>query len=101
MSHSQIPRQAGDLRHAWLNQVGGQAVLGRQSLVSTPWLTERHGYDPTCLDACISSRITTVIQVVSDHQINYNCFNEPFAVSPYKSLYLDMHGLIKSEAKRS
>ena len=26
-------------------QVGGQAVLGRQSLVSTPWLTERHGYD--------------------------------------------------------
>ena len=28
-------------------QVGGQAVLGRQSLVSTPWLTERHGYDPT------------------------------------------------------
>ena len=25
----------------------GQAVLGRQSLVSTPWLTERHGYDPT------------------------------------------------------
>ena len=32
----------------WLVQeVGGQAVLGRQSLVSTPWLTERHGYDPT------------------------------------------------------
>ena len=35
----------------WLNEnnreVGGQAVLGRQSLVSTPWLTERHGYDPT------------------------------------------------------
>ena len=28
-------------------QVGGQAVLGRQSLVSTPWLTERLGYDPT------------------------------------------------------
>ncbi len=29
-------------------QVGGQAVLGRQNLYSTPWLTERHGYDPTC-----------------------------------------------------
>ena len=28
-------------------EVGGQAVLGRQSLVSTPWLTERHGFDPT------------------------------------------------------
>ncbi|GAA3804332.1 hypothetical protein GCM10023083_44340 [Streptomyces phyllanthi] len=28
-------------------QVGGQAVLGRQSEGTTPWLTERHGYDPT------------------------------------------------------
>ncbi len=46
------------------------------------------------MDACISSRITTVIHVMSDHQINYNCFNEPFAVSPYRSLYWDMHGLI-------
>ncbi len=25
-----------------------QAVLGRQGRESTPWLTERHGYDPTC-----------------------------------------------------
>ena len=24
--------------------VGGQAVLGRQNLYSTPWLTERHGF---------------------------------------------------------
>ena len=30
-------------------QVGGQAVLGRQSAYATPWLTERHGYDPTSL----------------------------------------------------
>ena len=28
-------------------QVGGQAVLGRQLTAATPWLTERHGYDPT------------------------------------------------------
>ena len=28
-------------------QVGGQAVLGRQDASPTPWLTERHGYDPT------------------------------------------------------
>ena len=28
-------------------QVAGQAVLGRQSAYATPWLTERHGYDPT------------------------------------------------------
>ncbi|MDE9402431.1 MATE family efflux transporter, partial [Pseudomonas aeruginosa] len=30
------------------NQVGGQAVLGRQQCRATPWLTERHGYDPSC-----------------------------------------------------
>ena len=28
-------------------EVGGQAVLGRQHLATTPCLTERHGYDPT------------------------------------------------------
>ncbi len=28
-------------------EVGGQAVLGRQEASPTPWLTERHGYDPT------------------------------------------------------
>ena len=54
-------------------------------------------HDPSVklgFDACISSRITTVIHVAIDYRINYNCFNEPFAVSPYKGLYLDMHGLI-------
>ena len=30
-----------------LQEVGGQAVLGRQDASPTPWLTERHGYDPT------------------------------------------------------
>ena len=44
--------------------------------------------------ACISSRITTVIQVVRYYQINDNLYNEPFAVSLYNCLYLDMHGLI-------
>ncbi len=29
------------------SEVGGQAVLGRQIPTTTPWLTERHGYDPT------------------------------------------------------
>ena len=29
------------------DEVGGQAVLGRQDASPTPWLTERHGYDPT------------------------------------------------------
>ena len=33
-------------------QVGGQADLGRQSAYATPWLTERHGYDPTFVEIC-------------------------------------------------
>ena len=35
-------------------EVGGQAVLGRQPTQTTPWLTERHGYDPTLLTADVS-----------------------------------------------
>ena len=72
MSHSQFhSTKLFILRHAW--QVGGQAVLGRQSAYATPWLTERHGYDPTLgIDACISSRITTVIQVVRYYRVDYN-----------------------------
>ena len=38
--------------------------------------------------ACISSRITTVIQVVRDYWIVYNWYNEPFAVSQYKAFIL-------------
>ncbi len=37
-------------------KVGGQAVLGRQLSSSTPWLTERHGYDPTS-HLCAASSI--------------------------------------------
>ncbi len=33
-------------------EVGGQAVLGRQYSFATPWLTERHGYDPTSYLFC-------------------------------------------------
>ncbi len=33
------------------DEVGGQAVLGRQHVSPTPWLTERHGYDPTSSDS--------------------------------------------------
>ena len=46
------------------------------------------------LSACISSRIPTVIQVTVYDLINCSWFNEPFAVSLYQSVYLDMHGLI-------
>ncbi len=35
-------------------EVGGQAVLGRQLGATTPWLTERHGYDPTSRNILIA-----------------------------------------------
>ena len=34
-------------KECYHDKVGGQAVLGRQDASPTPWLTERHGYDPT------------------------------------------------------
>ena len=37
--------------------------------------------------ARISSRITTGIRVVGEYQINYNWFNEPYAVSQYRVVY--------------
>ena len=39
-------------------------------------------------DARISSRITTGIRVVGEYQINYNWFNEPYAVSQYRAFIL-------------
>ena len=44
--------------------------------------------------ACISSTIRAVIHIAFDYHVSYNCFNEPFAVSPCEDLYWDMHGLI-------
>lgn len=44
--------------------------------------------------ACISSRITAVIQVGLYDLRNHGWPNEPFAASPCKGLCLDMHGLI-------
>ena len=75
------------VRLLWITTIPGRAWVGSVSDKHNP--STKSG-----LGACISSRITTVIHVVNDHQINYNCFNEPFAVSPYRSLYWDMHGLI-------
>jgi hypothetical protein len=46
------------------------------------------------INSRISPRITTDIRVYLFAHRNYNCFNEPFAVSPKKSLYLHLHGLI-------
>ncbi len=39
----------GNMTHVFYIEVGGQAVLGRQDLITTPWPTERHGYDPTSI----------------------------------------------------
>ena len=75
------------VRLLWITTRPGRAWVGSVSNKDNP--STKSG-----LGACISSRITTVIHVMNDHQINYNCFNEPFAVSPYRSLYWDMHGLI-------
>ena len=50
-------------------------TLGWLYLINAACLTTR-------FPACISSRITTVIHILI-HQINYNWFNEPFAVSRY------------------
>ena len=44
--------------------------------------------------ACISSRITTVIHVEYQDQANNSCCKELFAVSLFRYLNLDMHGLI-------
>ena len=43
--------------------------------------------------ACINSIVDANIHVSSDHQINYNWFNEPFAVFNIIIVYWDMHGL--------
>ena len=42
-----IPLKNTKNAHINPNEVGDQAVLGRQQWAPTPWLTERHGYDPT------------------------------------------------------
>ncbi len=51
VSHWETNRTMPDaetlLRLSKVLEVGGQAVLGRQYSGTTPWLTERHGYDPT------------------------------------------------------
>ena len=58
-------------------------------------ITNDHNLSPKSgLDACINYRISTNIHIENDYQVHYNCFNEPFAVSPNESLYWDMHGLI-------
>ncbi len=49
-------------------EVGGQAVLGRQPCSATPWLTERHGYDPTYFVREISANGGNVLFVGTKKQ---------------------------------
>ena len=75
------------VRLLWITTRPGRAWVGS--------VTNKHNPSTKSgLDACISQTISMVIHVKNDHQINYNCFNEPFAVLPCKSWYWDMHGLI-------
>ena len=80
------PAQGRAIREVIMIHQGAQRALVF-NLINTP-------LPKSGLVACISSRITTVIQVVRHYQINDNLYNEPFAVSLYNCLYLDMHGLI-------
>ena len=77
----------------WHNADASRAL--RSFIMSHPKNAERNGsvsnkYSPSMKSgfyACISSRIATVIHIAIDRQVNYNCFNEPFAVSPCEDLY--------------
>ena len=62
-----------------------RVIMNYQSTYKEGWFLSNkyHPFVRLGIDACISSRITTVIQVVRDYQINYNWLNEPFAVSLY------------------
>ncbi len=46
-----------------LQEVGGQAVLGRQKLLTTPWPTERHGNEPTWIGTELSHDVLNPARV--------------------------------------
>ena len=62
--------------------------MNHQSTSEEGWFlsNEYYPYVKLGIDEFISYRITTVIQVVRDYKIKYNCYNEPFEVSMY-SIY--------------
>ena len=62
-------------------QVGGQAVLGRQSAYATPWLTERHGYDPTCLHVCVCLMCNVTIYAIQSQTL-FTLLSECFSTFP-------------------
>ena len=55
-------------------EVGGQAVLGRQDASPTPWLTERHGYDPTCSLKLYHMQLLHCTQQIQRCQYGTNTF---------------------------
>ena len=60
-----------------------KVIMNHQYITEVSWFLSNK-YHPSLksgVDARISSRITTGIRVVRDYQINYNWYNEPFAVS--------------------
>ena len=69
--------------HRQQNRAIRKVIMSHQNTAEAGWFLSNKYYPSvkSGIDACISSRITTVIQVVRDYQINYNWYNEPFAVS--------------------
>ena len=69
--------------HRQQNRAIREVIMSHKDTAEAGWFLSNKYYPSIKLgiDACISSRITTVIQVVRDYQINYNWYNEPFAVS--------------------
>ena len=65
----------------WFTKQSTEAEIG---FVSNKYIPPRKELG---LYACISSRITTGIQVVRYHQINNYWYNEMYAVSLYKDVY--------------
>ena len=59
---------------ATLRKSEGQAVLGRQLQTATPWLTERHGYDPTSPTKTFLCPMEC-LKIV--HKVQYKDYNAP------------------------
>ncbi len=59
-------------------KVGGQAVLGRQHPQPTPWLTERHGYDPTCKYFAVEGEFVTNYNHQGNRLATIVAFNKSF-----------------------
>ena len=75
------------VRVLWLASKPGQAWVGSVTNEHNPSIESGIG-------VCMSSTVNAGMHIRIDHQINYSCFEEPFAVPLYRSLYSNMYGVI-------